>query len=309
MSTEQSAQQDSVSAAIDAMDNKLFGPEESEPEQQADADTPEAAQSDDTAEEVSDEASDQTEQPADTDPGAEPGEPNDPKQLRALMTRKTQEASTLSELANDKLQFAEAREHFSTAVVQEIADLKAMQAQLKQFEGFDLAALYNSDPGTALKLRDQRDDLRREIQQREQSIGNKARQLDDMRAAHEAKQWDLAVKGVKERIGTITPADDMAMLKQAESLGFSLKEIRGRYADPRILQAIYKAAKYDAAQSGKAQALTSARQAPPIVKPGSADPNMSARMQNLNWSKQMKNAKTTKEKTALAEQRLSKFFG
>lgn len=305
MSTEQSAQ-DSVSAAIDAMDSKLFGPEESEPEQQADADTPEAAQSDDTADEVSDETSQTEESSQEAEPS---NEPNDPVQLRALMTRKTQEAATISELANDKLQFAEAREAFTSHVVQDIADLKAMQAQLKQYEGFDLASLYNSDPGTAMKLRDQRDDLRREIAQREQAIGAKAQQLDAMRSAHEAKQWDLAVKGVKERIGSITPADDMAMLRQAEALGFSLKEIRGRYADPRILQAIYKAAKYDAAQSGKAQALNTARQAPPIVKPGSTDPAMSSRMQNLNWSKQMKNARSTKEKVGLAEAKLSKFFG
>lgn len=308
MSTEQSSE-DSVGAAIDAMDTKLFGAEESEPEQQADADTPEAAESEEPAEESSEEGSDETE---DTEQQAEPApsnEPNDPVQLRALMTRKTQEAATISELANDKLQFVEAREQFSAHVVQDIADLKAMQAQLKQYEGFDLASLYNSDPGTALKLRDQRDDLRREIAQREQAIGQKAQQLDNMRQAHEAKQWDLAVKGVKERIGSITPAEDMAMLKQAEVLGFSLKELRGRYADPRILQAIYKAAKHDAAQSGKTQALKTARQAPPVVKPGSTDPAMSARMKDLNWAKQMKNAKSTKEKNALAEVKLSKFFG
>ena len=301
MSTEQSSP-DSVSAAIDAMDNKLFGPEESEPEQQADADQPEAVEGEQAAEDVSDETPEQTEE-------IEPNEPNDPKQLRALMTRKTQEAATLSELANDKLQFAEAREQFTPALVQDLADLKALHSQLKQYEGFDLASLYNSDPGTAMKLRDQRDDLRREIQQREKDLGQKAQSLEAMQAAHYAKQWELAVKGVKERIGTITQADDMAMLRQAETLGFSLKDIRGRYADPRILQAIYKAAKYDAAQSGKANALNTARQAPPVVKPGATDPQMSARMKDLNWAKQMKNAKTNKEKSALAEAKLTRFFG
>lgn len=304
MTTEQSST-DSVSAAIDAMDSKLFGPEESEPEQQADTDTPEAADGD-TAEDIEAQADDTS---TESEPTEQPNEPNDPKQLRALMTRKTQEASSLAEAANDKLQFVEAREQFSAAVIQEIADLKAMQAQLKQFEGLDLSALYASDPGTALKLRDQRDDLRREIQQREQTIGRKAQQLEAMQEAHNAKQWDIAVKGVRDRIGAITQSDDVAMLRQADSLGFTIKEIRGRYADPRILHAIYKAAKYDAMQSGKDKALNTVRQAPPVVKPGSTDPAMSAKMQSLNWSKQMKNAKTTKEKTALAEQRLSKFFG
>lgn len=308
MSTEQSSE-DSVSAAIDAMDAKLFGADKPE-QQQADADTPEAAESDEAAD-TADEQTDSADETEDDAPAVEANanEPNDPKQLRALMTRKTQEAAQLSELANDKLQFAEAREQFAASVVQEVADIKAMHAQLKQFEGFDLASLYNSDPGTALKLRDQRDDLRREIAQREQAIGKRAQALEAMQQQHHAKQWELAVKAVKERVGNITPADDMAMLRQAESLGFSLNEIRGRYADPRILQAIFKAAKYDAAQSGKAQALNTARQAPPVVKPGSTDPAMSAKMRDLNWSKQMKNAKTTKERNALAEAKLSKFFG
>lgn len=299
MDTEQSPV-DSVSAAIDAMDNKLFG---AEPEEQAETETPEAAEGE-QAEEVTDEVADETLPETEA-----PGEPNDPKQLRALMTRKTQEAATLSESANDKLQFAEAREHFSAAVIQEVAELKSLQAQLKQYEGLDLASLYNSDPGTALKLRDQREDLRREIQQREQAIGQKSQQFEAMQKAHFDKQWALAVKGVKERIGTITPADDVAMLKQAEALGFTLNEIRGRYADPRILQAIFKAAKYDAALSGKTQALNTARQAPPVVKPGSTDPAMSAKMRDLNLAKQMKNAKSTKEKVSLAEQRMARFFG
>ena len=62
----------------------------------------------------------------------------------------------------------------------------------------------------------------------------------------------------------------MAMLKQVQELGFTEEEIRGRYADPRILHAIYKAAKWDTLQSGKAKTVAAVQKAPPVVKPGAS---------------------------------------
>ncbi len=189
---------------------------------------------------------------------------------QADYTRKTQHAATLVQTAEDRIQYAEAREQFHAAVVGEIGELRAMQQRLKEFDGIDTAALYSSDPGTAMRIRDQREDLRRAIAEREQGIGTKAQQLQAMQQAHFDKQWSLAVEGVKKAIGHYTPGEDAAMLKQVEVLGLTLKEVKGRFADPRILHALYKAAKYDAIQARKGQAVQTAQAAPPVVKPGAS---------------------------------------
>lgn len=189
---------------------------------------------------------------------------------QADYTRKTQHAATLVQTAEDRIQYAEAREQFTSTVMGEVAELRAMQQRLKEFDGIDTATLYNSDPGTAMRIRDQREDLRREIAQREQGLGSKAQQLQAMQQAHFEKQWSLAVEGVKKAIGHYTPGEDAAMLKQVETLGLTIKEVKGRYADPRILHAIYKAAKYDAIQARKGSAVETAAKAPPVVKPGAS---------------------------------------
>ena len=152
--------------------------------------------------------------------------------LRADYTRKTQQAATLAEAANDRLQYAEAREQFMASVMSEVAEVQALKSQMKQYDGFDLSSLYSSDPGTAMRIRDQREDLRRQIQEKEQAINAKARNLEDMTNAHNSKQWELAVDGVKKRLGSISKETDIAMERRAQELGFTPKELRGRYADP-----------------------------------------------------------------------------
>lgn len=215
--------------------------------------------------------------------------------LRADYTRKTQQAATLAEAAHDRLQYAEAREQFVASVMQEVAEFMSMQARLKEYDGFDLSSLYSSDPGAAMRIRDQRDDLRRQIQEREAAIGGKAAQLDRMAETHASKQWDMAVDGVKKRIGNISKETDVAMARRAEELGFSMKELRGRYADPRVLELIHDSAILKQVTSGKNKALETVRKAPPVVKPGSntAQPAATqdkALRQRLRQSGDMKDA-------------------
>ena len=249
--------------------------ETQEPEQEA------------TEEVVEDESQDEVTEDATEEP--EKNEPNDPAHLRALVTRKTMEAATGAKAAHDRLQYAEAREQFASQLVVEIAEVKSLEAQLKQYEGIDLGQLYATDPGSALRLRDQRDDLRRQVEQKQSALAQKGRQLDHVQKQHYEQQWKFAVDGAKQRIGQFTPGEDMAMLKQVQELGFTEEEIRGRYADPRILHALYKAAKWDTLQAGKGKAVAAVQKAPPVVKPGaSKGPGVAAEQQYKKAREQFK---------------------
>jgi hypothetical protein len=252
-------------ASVEDRLNTYFAPEAATEEAPEEPQAPEdeaveEVAADDSTDEATDEVADEPEK----------NEPNDPAHLRALVTRKTMEAATVAKAAHDRLQYAEAREQFAGQIVADVAELKSLEAQLKQYEGIDLGQLYATDPGSALRLRDQRDDIRRQVERKQQEIAGKGRNLDEVQKRHYAQQWQFAVDGAKQRIGQFTPGEDMAMLKQVQELGFTEEEIRGRYADPRILHAIYKAAKWDTLQSGKAKTVAAVQKAPPVVKPGAS---------------------------------------
>lgn len=189
-------------------------------------------------------------------------------------TEKTQDVSRIRAAADDRLQYAEAREKIAQVLSSEMGNLSALQAQRKQFDAIDFGTLYRTDAGQAMALRDQRDMLDRQIADVSQSIQAKTSQAQQILSQHQAKQWDMAVEGAKQRIGQYTPADDAAMLAEVRKMGFDDSELRGRFADARFLHLVHKAAKWDALQSGKTSAIEAAKKAPPVVKPGAASARM-----------------------------------
>jgi len=307
MTTEQTAPTDSVEAATALMESKLFGTEET-PE-------PEAASVESEVEQS--ETEDDDEPAVETfEFEADDGEKYHlPAKLKAAVerhkdyTQKTQQLAKLAEQAQDRLMFAEAREQIAQAVMDDVATLKGLQGELARFQGIDWSAVYNADPGQVPQLQRREKDLERQVAEAQRSIQAKVAKVEQNVKAHSQQQWQTAVVAAKERIGSLTQAEDNAMLEQVQSLGFTESELKMRFADPRFLQAIYKASKWDALQSGKGKSLAALQGVPPVIKPGASDPAMSAKMGNLNWAKQMKNAKTNSEKASLAEAKLTRFFG
>lgn len=223
-------------------------------------------------------------------------------------SRKTEDAAVLAKQAQDRIHFAEAREQFVANVIEEVTQLKAIESQLKAFDGVDIGSLYASDPGTALKLRDQRDDLRRQAEGIKQSIGQKAKAADEMRQMHRSRQWEMAVEHVKRRIGPMTQEEDVGMARQVQSLGFKADELQERFADPRFLQLVYKATKWDALQDGKGQALATAQAAPPVVKPGASNHMPAEVKAKLSYRKELGKAKTSHDKANVIAKRLETMF-
>jgi len=215
-------------------------------------------------------------------------------------TVKTQELATQRKAIEDKAQYLEAREKLSQALTEEMAEVQRLEYQRKQFEGLDWSALYNADPGQAMKLRDQRDELAREIQSKSAALQQKAQRGQQILSQHAEKQWEIAVQGVRERIGKVTPEEDAAMLDQVRALGFDATEIKSKLADARILQAIHKAAKWDALQKGKPGAVASAQKAPPVIKPGASQgTTATAKTQYVDLRKSLKKSGSIKDAAKL----------
>lgn len=186
--------------------------------------------------------------------------------LRAEFTRKTQEAARLAEVAQDRLHFAEVRERFNEALTQKGGEVQAKRLQLQQLQNTNPAS-YGGDPWQHFQAVQQ---LQAEVQAGERELQTWTGQLGNIAKQHAERQWGLAVNGAKERIGAFTPGEDVAMANQVRALGFTDAEIKGRFADPRVLHAVYKAAKWDALQAQKGKSLEAAKAAPPVLKPGAS---------------------------------------
>lgn len=221
-------------------------------------------------------------------------------------TRRTQEAAEMRRAAEDRLQFAEAREQVMAEVMQDVAQLQEKRSRLTQLSALDLGQLYNADPAQMFSVQRQIDSLKSEIAEAERGINGKAQRAQAMFEQHRSRQWEMAEKGARQAIGHVSDAENNAMLQQVVKLGFEEAELKGRFADARFLQAIYKAAKYDMLQAGKPQALQTASKAPPVVKPGTAGPNQFS--QRMQFGKAMKAARSDTAKADLIGARLMNRF-
>lgn len=213
-------------------------------------------------------------------------------------TKKLQSTQALAEKAQDQIQFAEAQQQVLAAVAQDIGQYHAVEAQLKRYQNLDWSALYAADPGQAMKLRDERDQLQGQLGQMGQAIQQKAAHAQAIAARHAQSQWDMAEKGVLQAIGTVTPEENRAMLNTARALGFTERELKGRFADAKVLHAIYKAAKWDQLQAGKSSAINGIK-APPVVKPGAVQPGAVAERKTRDARERLRKSGRVEDAAAL----------
>ena len=185
-------------------------------------------------------------------------------------TQKTMQLAELQKAAQDRLQYAEAREQLSAAVLDDVTQLRSIESQLKQYQEADWPALYEANPGQALRFQQVMRDLEKQVSQKQQEINAKVQHVQQATQKHHQFQWEAAEKGARQMIGDISAADNAAMLRTVESLGITPQEFKSRFADPRIIAMTHKAAKWDALQAGKSKAVQAANQAPPVVKPGAS---------------------------------------
>lgn len=184
-------------------------------------------------------------------------------------TRKTMAAAEQARLAHDKLQYVEAREQLTGSLIQDIVEYKSLQSQVEQYQALNIGDLYQ-DTRQALQVMELRQQLERKLAAKGEEIKAKSQQAEQITQQHRGNQWKMAVEGAKQRIGSFTPGEDAAMAKQVQDLGFDTAELQSRFADPRFLQLVYKAAKWDALQGKKPEAVAKATVAPPVIKPGAS---------------------------------------
>jgi hypothetical protein len=193
-----------------------------------------------------------------------------PKEIKEALlrqsdyTKKTQEVASLRQQVEDKTLFLTAKEQLMNSASEDIVALRMLEAELERFNSVDWQQLHAADPGQAFAFNKRQSDLEKQIQARKAQLGQVAQQVHSMSAQHVDKQWAIAVAGVKQRLGKVTPEDDMAALQSAIDVGFSPQELKSKLADERLLMLAFKAAKWDSLQKAKPEVNKKAQDARPM---------------------------------------------
>lgn len=185
---------------------------------------------------------------------------------QADYTQKTQEVAERRKVVEDREQYLQARETLLNEAFSEAAELQAIQTQLAQFDAVDWNTLVTEDAQQALRLNFARQQLQTQLAQKQQKVQEVVAKSKTAHEAHLAKQMELGRAELSRRVGKLTDPDRKATWEQGLSLGFSDKELQS-IPDPRLMHALYKAAKWDALQAGKPALQKRIAEAKPMQAP------------------------------------------
>jgi uncharacterized protein (DUF3084 family) len=216
-------------------------------------------------------------------------------------TQKTQKLADERRVIEEQSQAIKAQEkafqeqtQLQRAFINEIAEVTALDKQIAQFQNVDWNALTDQDPVQAQKLFYQRTQLVDARNRMAQEIAQKHQTIQQQQHA----QREAVIAKAKEALRRELPDWDEAKEAQAKeiakSYGFKDEEFSS-VIDARTMKMILDAGSYRKLQSNPVTQNKVAGK-PPVVKPGSKDPNSAHKAQtqeirnNLRKSGRMNDA-------------------
>ena len=194
--------------------------------------------------------------------------------LQKDYTQKTQEVAEQRRVVEDRQHYVATKELILQSAFKEAAEVESLSAQLQQFDALDWNALFNEDGQRAMQLSFARQQLQNKLAQSQGKLNQVVAKAQQAQAEHQAKQTELGRAEVQRRLGKASEAELQATWKQGLDLGFSEKEMKDS-TDPRLMHALYKAAKWDAMQQAAPKAMKKVAEAPKAVKPSAPQPKQS----------------------------------
>jgi hypothetical protein len=220
-------------------------------------------------------------------------------------TQKTQELAEMRRQVELQAQSSAIEKQFQQQVSDELNRINILDAAIAEFANANWAAMSTDELVRSRmsldNLREQRATVAQQVQAKQGQFQQHIAQLTAEMAERGEQylkrsipQWDANVK--REVI-------EFALTR------FSPAELQNIY-DPRLVQTLWEANQYRQLQSQTKATLTKARNAPPVVKPGSSNPMPRKTAQYLNYRKALNTAKTPGQRDAVIAARVAqKLFG
>lgn len=223
-------------------------------------------------------------------------------------TQKTQELSAQRQAvelqAQEVRQAIEERE-FIRSVDAERQQLAMIDSQLQQFKGLNWDEMTTEELTRhgyqKQSLQEMRQDVLAALEQKQQKF------VQERTAQHQ----EFITQGqqyLSKKLNGWDKDKAVAVKQYAVGLGFPEAEVSA-VVNPLHVEVLYKAMQFDQLKSKQASAVKQTREAPPIVKPGSVRKMPEDVKQKLNYRKQLKSAKSDRQRADLIEQRLAQKLG
>lgn len=192
---------------------------------------------------------------------------NLPPELKDALLRQSDYTRKTQTVAEEKRTFEAQKAQFEQQVnlhhafLNDLAQVRAVEAQLKQFEGIDWNALYDSDPTEAQKLdrwfrdlKDQRTDAQTRVQQAQRKA------IEDMQAQR-AKALEKGHQELAKEFPGWSQNQASELGAYAQSQGYSPAEI-ANFVDYRSMRVLHKARLYDQLMAKRQQKPTPSPSSP-----------------------------------------------
>lgn len=211
-------------------------------------------------------------------------------------TRKTQEVAEARKQLEADQAFIQHQAQFQQQYANDIAQLKAIDSQLQQYQSVDWAQALDQDPISANKAYIQFQQLQAARNAMSQDLGQKQGQFQQIEQQRTA-QAIQATRQAVEKLPGWTPQVDVELDKFTTSLpGYVRAEIA---KSPAIYEMVMKAWRYDQLQSAKPQVEKRVASLPKPVKPGSTEARITD--QEIQQKKAMNRLKQTGSPSAARE--------
>ena len=270
------------------------------------------AQSEETPEEVQEEATEAVEEPWELDITWNGQERKlTREEARSLAQKgydadhKWQEAAEMRRYAEQVAQNAMAVQQMDAEVMNAYAEAKAMERQLEAYKNVDWAALIEQDGVTFQKVKLQHDMLKESYGEAIQKFNGLQQQVTQKRGEMQQHNLQSEVNALLGKLPEwknpeVRVKEDTAIRSWLSKQGYRDEEINA-LSDHRALLVARKAWLYDQANpAGKRLANL-----PPVVKPGTAQTKAEIKQgKDMDFKKQMKSAKDSHTKAELIKQRL-----
>lgn len=233
-----------------------------------------------------------------------------PKELKdALLrqsdyTRKTQDVAKQRKAYEELQQTLVQEQQFHNAAFSVAAEARALEMQLKRFEGVDWAQLARDNPSEALTL----DQAYRALERQHAAKTQEAQQAWYQAQTEAAKRREVqAAKAHEELSREIQgwgPELQTRLAESGKTYGFSDQEL-GSLIDPRMVKVLHDAHQWRALQSAKPAVTKKVQTAKPVTAPSARTAQTSA--QNAAYASARAALKKTGT-TAAAERALEMRF-
>ncbi len=195
-------------------------------------------------------------------------------QLQGHVDKQVREAAEMRKAAQEQAQAAQQQSQIQQQLVGQMAEVKAVEAELAKYTAVNWRDLYDSDPATAAKLDHQYRELQQQHAQKSNAVNQAHQQIlnqqEQQRHATLVSERQALLKAVPEWSDDAKAAKDKeAIMADLKSRGYSDSDLQG-LSDHKAVLLARDAWLYRQQQTANKVAEKQVRAAPKIIKPGTS---------------------------------------